>query len=378
MAHRHRYARKRRTTPGSPPGRWAVDPDAAVGRVHAIRFDPHACVETDTLPARQDGAVLWVNVDGLGDDAVLRELAQRFGLHPLAMEDVVNLHQRPKLEDYADHLFIVLRMPVPGRESFTTEQVALFVGDGYVLTFQERPGDVFEPVRARLRSDSRPIRARGSDYLAYALIDAVVDSHFPVLELLGERLESLEDAVVLRPEPGQIAAIHAIKHELRTIRASIWPVRDLLSALLRDDTARIGDQARLFLRDCEDHTFQLIDMIETYREIASGLVDIHLSSQSNRMNEVMQVLTLIATIFIPLTFIVGVYGMNFDVMPELRWRWGYPAVLLAMAMIGAGLALWFRSKGWLGGRGQSPSPSVGAGRSEAQRTPSMTKGDRTP
>ena len=206
------------------------------------------------------------------------------------------------------------------------------------------------PVRARLRNESTPIRTRGADYLTYALIDAVVDSHFPVLEALGARIEALEDAVVLNPAPDQIEAIHALRHELRTIRASVWPLRDLLTVLLRDETVLFGDQARLYLRDCQDHVFQLIEIIETYREIASGLVDILFASQSNRMYEVMQVLTLIATIFIPLTFIAGIYGMNFDSMPELHWRWGYPVVMGTMAVLGVGLALWFRAKGWLGGR----------------------------
>jgi len=344
------YTRKRRNAPGSPPGRWATDPAAAESHLHAIRYSSAALEEIDTLPPPTGDSTLWLNVDGLRDQALLSQIAASFGLHPLAMEDVVNLHQRPKAEDYQDHLFIVLRMPTRATGSFASEQVALFLGNGSVITFQEAPGDVFEPVRTRLRNPQSPIRGRGADYLTYALIDAVIDSYFPVLEKLGERIEALEDAVVLRSEPGQIADIHAIKHELRTIRSAIWPMRDLLSTLLRDDGAWFSEQTRLYLRDCHDHAFQLIDMVETYRDITSGLVDIHLSSQSNRMNEVMQVLTLIATIFIPLTFIVGVYGMNFVDMPELHWRWGYPTVMVVMVVIAIGLALWFRAKGWLGGR----------------------------
>lgn len=346
---KRRYSRKRRNTPGSPPGRWLTDPAAAESRFHTLRFGPSSLEETEALPPAAAEGTVWLNVDGLRDQTLLGQIAAQFGLHPLAMEDVVNLHQRPKAEDYHDHLFIVLRMPARSTDGFAAEQVAMFLGPQSVLTFQEQPGDAFDPVRARLRNPASPIRARGADYLAYALIDAVIDAYFPVLEAMGEKIEALEDAVVLRSEPGQIAEIHAIKHELRTIRSAIWPMRDLLSTLLRDDGAWFSEQTRLYLRDCHDHAFQLIDMVETYRDITSGLVDIHLSSQSNRMNEVMQVLTLIATIFIPLTFIVGVYGMNFEDMPELHWRWGYPVVMVFMAAIAVGLALWFRRKGWLGG-----------------------------
>ncbi|GAB4263345.1 MAG: magnesium/cobalt transporter CorA [Pararhodobacter sp.] len=347
MARPSRYARKRRNTPGSPPGRWVADPAASETRLHTIRYAPDSVIETDGLETG-GGGTAWLNIDGLRDQAQLARIAETFGLHPLAMEDVVNLHQRPKAEDYRDHLFVVLRMPRPRAEGFSTEQVSLFLGRDHVLTFQEDPGDVFDPVRARLRNPQSPIRGRGADYLAYALIDAITDAYFPVLEAMGERIEELEDAVVSRADPDQIARIHAIKHDLRTIRSALWPLRDLMSALLRDDSGRFSEQTRLYLRDCHDHTFQLIDMVETYREIVSGLVDIHLSTQANQTNEVMRVLTLIATVFIPLTFVVGVYGMNFDVMPELHWRWGYPVVMALMGAIAVGLALWFRHKGWLG------------------------------
>lgn len=240
----------------------------------------------------------------------------------------------------------------PGR--LETEQVAMALGRGFVVTFQEVPGDSFDPVRRRLRSSGGQIRQRGPDYLAYALIDAAIDAFFPVLELIGEQVEELEDDVVARPGNRQVARIHDLKRNLLTARRALWPLRDMVNALLREDSPLIDQQTLIYLRDCHDHASQLIDMIETYREICSGLVDIHLSSASNRMNEVMKVLTVIATIFIPLTFIVGVYGMNFDPaagplsMPELGWRYGYPASLLLMAAIAAGLLMWFRSKGWIG------------------------------
>jgi magnesium transporter len=350
---RSRYTRRRRNAPGSPPGQLTVDPAGEAPRLTVVHIgadgvetNPSADLASLRVP---DTGLVWLNVDGLGDAATLSRIAQVFGLHPLAMEDAVNLHQRPKFEDYDQHDFIVLRMPERGG-SFTTEQVSLCLGDRFVVTFQERAGDVFDPVRNRLKNPQSTIRSRGADYLAYALIDAVTDAYFPVLEAFGERLEVLEDEVVARSSPALIEDIHALRHQLRTIRGAVWPLRDMLAAVLRDDGARVSVATRVYLRDCQDHTFQLIDMIETYREIASGLVDIHLSSQANRTNEVMQVLTLIATIFIPLTFVVGVYGMNFDIMPELHWRWGYPAVMLGMAALAAGLTIWFRRKGWLGRR----------------------------
>lgn len=349
MAKNHMsFARKSRSKPGSPPGEMQIDPKAAPPLLTSLVITPEGLHREEGL-AQAGKGVLWLNVDGLGDAVTLNRIAERFGLHPLAMEDVVETNQRPKVEAYNDHLFVVLRMPRSQGEQFGTEQVALFLGRDYVITLQEREGDVFEPVRTRLRNPHSRIRERGADYLAYALIDAVTDSFFPVLDHMGDRIEHLEDAILQQSEPVQVQVLHSIKHELLAIRAAVWPTRDTVSSLLRDDSALITDQTRLYLRDCHDHTYQLIDTIGTYREIASGLVDLHLSSQSNKMNEVMQVLTLIATIFIPLTFIAGVYGMNFDHMPELHTRWGYPVAMGAMVVIGVGLAIWFRRKGWLGG-----------------------------
>ena len=345
-----RYQPRRRSPPGSPPGTLTADPDAGETRVHAIRYNAATVSEDDSPDACEPGTTLWLNIDGLADTAMLQQIGTRFGLHPLALEDVVNLHQRPKAEEYEAHQFIVLRMPESGKGAMNTEQVSIFLGEGFVITVQERPGDVFEPVRARLRNPAGQMRKRGADYLCYALIDAVIDAYFPVLEQLGETLETLEDTVVFVPDEVDMGEIHALKRELMSVRSAIWPMRDVVATLQREETQRFSDNTRLYLRDCQDHTVQLIETIQTYREIASGLVEILLSSQSNRANEVMQVLTLIATIFIPLTFIVGVYGMNFDDMPELHWRYGYPAVMGIMAVIAVVLAVWFYRKGWLGGR----------------------------
>ncbi|MCC5988854.1 MAG: magnesium/cobalt transporter CorA [Pararhodobacter sp.] len=354
---------RRRMPPGTAPGTLSVDPAATPSRIEVIAAsadrvrgpDP---VAPGALPMADPAVgVLWVNVEGLGDHDALSAVAGAFNLHPLAIEDAINLHQRPKFEDYESHHFVVLRMPQPpGAETvaFVTEQLAICFGPGFVVTLQERPGDVFAPVRHRLLNEAGQMRSRGADYLSYALIDAVVDAYFPVLEALGERVEALEAAVIRVPEAAHVAEIHALKHELMMLRRAVWPMRDMLAAMLRDDSALITDHTRLYLRDCHDHAIQLIELIESYREIASGLIDIHLSSIANRTNEVMRLLTLIATIFIPLTFVAGVYGMNFNPeagwwnMPELNWRFGYPAVLAGMLALALGLVWWFRRKGWIG------------------------------
>jgi magnesium transporter len=366
--------RRRRTPPGAPPGTLSADPRAPHPRIDATLFGPAGLVEAQieapgALPPADDHAVSWINVEGLGDVDTVRAVGAAFGLHPLALEDILDVHQRPKLESYDDTLFIILRLPAGGGNHgedvapghLDLELVAICLGRGFVLTFQERPdADVFEPVRRRLRAVTSSIRERSADYLAYALIDAAIDAYFPLLERLGEDVEELERLVIERPEVSQIARIHDLKRDLLTMRRAVWPLRDVLNALLRDEVALVGPQTRLYLRDCYDHSVQLIDMIETYREIASGLVDIHLSSLSNRMNEVMKVLTIIATIFIPLTFIAGVYGMNFDPtagpwnMPELGWRYGYPATMLAMAAIAGGLVTLFWRRGWIGKNPQPP------------------------
>ncbi|MGH8742320.1 MAG: magnesium/cobalt transporter CorA, partial [Burkholderiales bacterium] len=279
---------------------------------------------------------------------------ERYGLHPLTIADVVNAHQRPKLESHDDHLFIVLRLP-DRTEGLVTEQLSILLGRDFVLTFQERPGDCFDPVRERLRRPESPMRGRGVDYLAYALIDALVDSYFPLLESYGEQLEALEEQVIARPEPARVVQIQRLRRELLEVRRALWPQREVLNALLREDTPCIAPGTRLFLRDCADHTAQLLDMVEIHREVTSGLLDLHLSSVSTRMNEIMKVLTIIATIFMPLSVIASIFGMNFNTetspwnMPELDWYFGYPFALLLMALVAAGMLVMFWRKGWLGG-----------------------------
>jgi magnesium transporter len=348
----------KRVPVGAPPGTLIADPASAPTRISFFGYDSTDLVErqgatvAELAGAIRDHDVTWVNIDGLADLGLIEQIGELFGLHRLALEDVVNVHQRPKVEEFEDHLFIVTRMLADIRGS-NTEQIALFLGHGFVLTFQEQAGDVFEPVRDRLRRHKGRIRGQGADYLAYALLDAVIDGYFPALERRGDTLEWLENQVLDNPRPKLVRAIHEVKRDLIEFRRAIWPQRDMLNALLREENELIKDQTRLYLRDCYDHTIQLIDLIETYREISASLVDIYLSGVSNRMNEIMKVLTIMATIFIPLGFIASLYGMNFDTtvspwnMPELKWAFGYPFALGLMLAVAGGLLYYFWRRGWL-------------------------------
>ena len=291
--------------------------------------------------------VLWLDVDGLGDVDTIRRVGELFGLHKLELEDVVNVHQRAKIDAYGEHLFVVARMIERGTQ-LDTEQLSLFLGRDFVLTFQERPGDGFGPVRERLRQAKGALRQAGPDYLAYALLDAAVDEYFPVLEALGERIELLEDAITLKPCPEHLRELHCVKRDLLTLRRAVWPLREALNQLQRDDGGLVQRETRPYLNDLYDHTVQLMDLVETYREIASGLLEVYLSSMSHRLNEVMKVLTVLATIFIPLTFLSSIWGMNFDDMPELHWRYGYPAALALMFCVAIVLLVAFRRRGWIG------------------------------
>jgi magnesium transporter len=305
----------------------------------------------DVAELLQNWPVTWLNVAGLGDAQTIDELGSLFGLHPLALEDVVNVHQRAKVDQYGEHLFVVARMPREN-EGLATEQVSVFVGKNFVLTFIEDAGDSFEPVRTRLRAGGR-LREAGPAYLTYSLLDAVIDAYFPVVESFAERLDKLEDRVTMRPSRGAIAEIHAAKHSLRLLRRILWPLREAVNSLIRDPSPLMDDDTRVHLRDCYDHLVQIIDLLETYRELCSDLTDLYLSSLSNRMNEVMKVLTIIATIFMPLSFITGLYGMNFHTgtspwnMPELNWRFGYFYALGLMSLTALAMLWYFRRKGWL-------------------------------
>lgn len=297
---------------------------------------------------KQDG-VVWVDVEGVHQVETIRNLGESFNLHPLVLEDIVSTIQRPKVEDYDDYLFVVVKMllPLPDGD-FTAEQLSLVLGKGYVLTFQEGiRGDAFGTVRERIRAGKGKIRSLGADYLAYTLLDAVVDRYFTVLEQFGERLITIEEDIALHPHPQTLVQLNDLKKEVIYLRKSIWPLREVLSFLERDDTELINTTTRLFMRDVHDHAVQAIDTVETFRDLLSGILDLYLSSISNRTNEIMKFLTIIGTIFIPLTFIVGVYGMNFKYMPELEWHYGYFAILGFMVMITAGMITYFKRRRWL-------------------------------
>jgi len=336
------------------PGTLAIASDAQRPQIRVVKYKPghleeHEITEVDVLKdLLEHGAVCWIDVQGLGDEEVLRELAALFSIHPLALEDVVNVPQRPKIERFEKHTLCIARMAVPREDEVEPEQVALFVGADYVLTFQERRGDVFDPIRHRIRQGGPILRSSGPSYLAYALLDAVIDGYYPILETFGEKIEMLEDEIVADPQPAVLRAIHQGKRDLLSLRRAIWPQREAISTLLRDENPLFTDTVRIYLRDCYDHCVQIMDAVDTYRELVGGLMDVYLSSVGNRQNEVMKVLTIMASVFIPLTFMAGIYGMNFDNMPELHARWGYPVLLGIMAAVAVTLIIYFHRRGWMG------------------------------
>jgi magnesium transporter len=354
----------REPRPGSPPGTLVVGAGPPP-EIYVIDYTEENFVERkvscadDLEPylATERHSLTWVDVRGISDQRSFERLGEIFRIHPLALEDIVNFPQRPHGDVYPEQHLLITRMVETTHEgALVTEQLAILLGSGYVLTVQEEPErDCLEPVRERLRQGRGGIRTAGADYLAYALLDAVIDGFFPVLEGLGEKLEELELEVTTTSE-ARPKQIHDLKRELLTVRRAIWPQRDLINSLLRDDSPHFSKETRLYLRDTYDHAVLVMDMIETFREIASGLMDLYLSAVSNRMNEIMKVLTIISTIFLPLTFIAGVYGMNFDAgspynMPELHWRYGYPFALVLMVTSVLVLAYYYRRKGWMRGEG---------------------------
>ncbi len=297
----------------------------------------------------QKPTVSWINIDGLHNVDVIEEIGKEFNIHPLLLEDIVNTEQRPKIEDFDNYIFIILKMLTYDKDDVTidSEQVSIILGSNFVISFQEREGDVFNPIRERIQQNKGRIRKTGADYLAYALIDAIVDNYFIILESFGERIESLEEELLKDPTPDTSAKIHNLKRELIFLRRSVWPLRELINILERGESSLIKKSTLIFLRDVYDHTIQVIDTVETFRDTITGMLDTYLSSLSNRMNETMKVLTIIATIFIPLTFIAGIYGMNFRYMPELEWRWAYPTVWIVILAVGISMFIFFKKKKWL-------------------------------
>jgi magnesium transporter len=304
----------------------------------------------DCFPFKDLPTVTWVNIDGLHDIEIMEKIGKHFGLHPLVLEDILNTEQRPKLEDFDDYIFVVLKMLHydESEGEIRAEQISIILGSNFVLSFQERVGDIFNPLRERIRNAKGRVRKMGPDYLAYGLLDAIVDNYFVVLEKLGEQIEGMEEELVTNPTPETLQKIHNLKREMIFLRKSVWPLREVVSRLERGESPLIKEATGIYLRDVYDHTIQVIDTIETYRDMLSGMLDIYLSSISNRMNQVMKVLTIIATIFIPLTFVAGIYGMNFEYMPELKWHWFYPkAFWLVMLGVAALMLVYFRRKRWL-------------------------------
>ncbi len=292
---------------------------------------------------------LWINVDGLDRVDVIEKLGSHFEIHPLTLEDVLNTGQRPKTEDYETYIYTVLKMMLldTEKEEIIIDQVSIIIGPNYLLSFQERQGDVFDPVRERFENPASRLRKNGVDYLAYSLIDAVVDNYFLILEHFGDEIEYLEEGLVIQPRPETLKTIQKYKRDMIILRKAVWPLRELINGLQRVESDLIKETTRIYLRDIYDHTIQVIDSVEDFRDILSSMVDIYLSSISYRMNDVMKVLTVIATIFIPLTFIAGVYGMNFEYMPELKWRWGYPTVMLGMTALAVSMFAYFKKRRWV-------------------------------
>jgi magnesium transporter len=347
--------------PGTLPGTLSIEDDASPPDITLIDYSQDTVSRVTNLSPEEcayyldTATVSWFDLSGLGSENILQRLGRVFNLHPLVLEDIVNVPQRPKIEDYQDQLLIIAQMVTPKEngEDFWLEQVSFVLGKQYLLTVQEEPEiDNFDQVRKRIRQNQGVIRSQGADYLAYALWDAIIDGFFPILEQCGETIDELEDEIIFKTNKETLTKIYRVRRELLALRRAIWPQRDAINVLIRDKSNLISENVDTHLKDCYDHIVQIIDIIETYRELTSGLMDVYLSAVSNKMNEIMRVLTIISTIFIPLTFIAGIYGMNFNTekspwnMPELNWYWGYPLCWAVMLTIAGFLICLFWRRGW--------------------------------
>jgi len=395
-------ARRLSRNVGRPPGTLVRDPMAAPTKISVIAYKKGELVETtwknekEVKKLQQEYPVLWINVVGLGDIEALKQLGQAFGMHPLALEDVVNTHQRPKLEEYKQDVFWVARLPHYLRakpsagkgdeeheELLSSQmpdsgvdirfsQISVYFGDGFVLSFNEEPNEVYESIRDRLRNAGGRIRGGGADYLTYALMDAVVDQYYPALDSLSEKIEILEEIVVSKPSKSTVREIYNTKRRLMLLRRNVWPLREVFGKLLTQNLGRFNNETKIYLRDVSDHVYGVLNLLEYYRELGTGLLEVYLSSNGNRMNEIMKVLTMIATVFLPLSFIAGVYGMNFKGekspfnMPELDWYFGYPFAIGLMLLVSAAFFVFFKKKGWLNEPEISPPPGDGDSASEKQ------------
>ena len=349
--------KKMSTKRGLPPGTLVHVGEKKVSkvRVSVIDYDEAQFEERklstveECFPFKDKPTVTWINVTGIHDVEAIEKIGRHFELHPLLLEDVVNTEQRPKMEDFGSYIFFVLKMLYydEKEQQVEIEQVSLVLGSNFVVSFQERERDVFEPVRERIRKGKGRVRKAGTDYLAYALLDAIVDAYFIIFEKLGEKIEDAETELATNPTPETVQTIRSMKKEMILLRKSVWPLREVINGLERGESPLIHKATGVYLRDVYDHTIQIIETLESFRDMVSGMLDIYLSSISNKMNEVMKVLTIFAAIFIPLTFVAGIYGMNFEFMPELRWHFGYPVALSIMAAIAVVMLFYFKRKRWL-------------------------------
>lgn len=346
-----RYSKKA----GLPPGTLVHIGDKKIDktRITVIDYDEDNFNETqisnieECSALKESPTVTWINIDGIDNISLIEKIGTQFNIHSLILEDILNTGQRPKFEDLEDYIFIVLKMLSYENDSIKAEQVSFVLGSNFIISFQESVGDVFEQVRQRIRNSKGRIRKAKSDYLTYCLIDAVVDNYFCILEALGEKIESTEESLVSKPTEAVLHQIHKMKRQMVFLRRSVWPLRELISSFSKSDSRLLTKSTDIYLRDVYEHTIQIIDTIESYRDSVSNMLDTYLSSISNRMNSVMKVLTIIATIFIPLTFLAGIYGMNFKYMPELQWRWAYPVVWLIMVIAAITMLIYFKRKKWL-------------------------------
>ena len=352
-----RFVKKTSKKAGMSPGVLIHTGEQKMGKatISIINYDRENLIEKELLSIdetykhKDSPAVTWININGLHNVDIIEKVGQHFDIHPLTLEDIVSTGQRPKVEDFENYLYVVFKMLAFDAQAahISSEQISLILGKHYLFSFQEQEGDVFDQVRQRIRQAKGRIRRSGCDYLAYALTDAVVDHYFGVLEKLGEKIEDLEDELLKDPSAATLETIHKLKREMLYFRKQVWPLREVLNSLVKDQSHLIEETTQVFLRDVYDHTIQVIDTIESLRDLLSGLQDLYLSTINSRMNEVMKVLTIMATIFIPLTFIAGIYGMNFEFMPELKWKWSYPLLWGVLVAIFVSMLFWFKRKRWL-------------------------------
>jgi magnesium transporter len=363
VTHISRYLKKRDKSLGLPPGSLVHVGKKRTEPVRITLFDydkdhfEEKEIEniTDCFSYRDTDTITWINIDGVHDPSQIEQIGTHFKIHPLVLEDIMNTGQRPKMESFDDYLYLVLKMLYQDEKTkeINAEQVSIILTKNVVISFQEKPGDIFTTIRQRIRNGKGRIKKMGTDYLSYSLIDAIIDHYFIIMESVGETIEDTEEILIEKPNPETLQSIHHLKADMIFLRKSIWPLRELINGLTREETPLITDATRIYLRDVYDHTIQVMDTIESYRDIISGMLDIYMSSVSNKMNEVMKVLTIFASIFIPLTFIAGIYGMNFNPnispfnMPELNWTLGYPFALIIMLLMASIMLVYFKRKNWL-------------------------------